>query len=120
MKKVFLTGTAHLQHLNLEIIERINNIIKLNIHILIGNYRGFDQLALQYLRLVGYPHVTVYETGSKLDFGYQIVNVGKYPAQDIEMSQQANWMLAVYDGKSRGVAANIKRMPLQKIVIINV
>ena len=117
--KVFFTGTENLQSLNSEIFTRIHNVCNLNANILIGNYRGFDQLALAFMSIIEYPNVTVYETGSSLNFGYRIINAGKYPAQDIEMSRQADFMLAIHDG-SRGVAANIKRMPANKVRIIHI
>ena len=117
--KVFFTGTENLQSLNPEILTRIHNVCNLNANILIGNYQGFDQLALAFLSVIEYSNLTVYETGSKLSFGYRIINAGRYPAQDIEMSRQADFMLAIHDG-SRGVAANIKRMPPSKVTIIHV
>ncbi len=117
--KVFFTGTENLRSLTPEIIHRISNVCNLNATILIGNYRGFDQLALRYLRSIEYPNVTVYETGSKINLGYQIINAGRYPAQDIAMSQAADFMLAVHDG-SRGVARNLERMPSNKVRIIQV
>ncbi|MFB2970376.1 hypothetical protein ACE1CD_15490 [Aerosakkonema sp. BLCC-F183] len=119
--KVFLTGTENLKSLDInpEIKERIDNICRLNAEILIGNYRGFDRLALAYLRSLNYPNVTVYETGSKLNFGYNLVNVGRYPLQDIRMSELADFMLAVHDG-SKGVERNLKRMPANKIRLIRV
>ncbi|MEG4497010.1 hypothetical protein QUB05_07365 [Microcoleus sp. F10-C6] len=118
--KVFLTGTEYLQKMNNEMWTKIHNITKLEVEILIGNYRGFDKLALTFLTILQYPNVTVYETGSNLSFGYPLVFVGRYPAQDILMSKQANYMLAVYDGKSRGVRANLKRMSPNRIRIIRV
>lgn len=118
--KVFFTGTEYLQKLTPEIITRIFNVTKLDAEILIGNYRGFDELALRFLYILEYPQVTVYETGSNLSFGYPIVAVGRYPAQHIAMSQAADYMLAVYDGKSRGVAANLQRMPQNRIRIIRI
>jgi hypothetical protein len=99
---------------------RIYKVTKLYAEIIIGNYRGFDELALAFLYIVQYPKVTVYETGSELSFGYRIVHVGRYPAQDIAMSKQAGYMLAVYDGKSRGVAANLRLLPENRIRIIRV
>ena len=117
--KVFFTGTENLQSLNSEILTRIHKVCNLNAQIVIGNYRGFDQLALRYLRSIEYPNVTIYETGSRLSFSYQIINAGRYPAQDIEMSRQADFMFAVHDG-SRGVEANIKRIPPSKVRIIHV
>ena len=68
--KVFLTGTERLQKMNSEMWTRIPNITKLNAEILIGNCRGFDQLALVFITILEYPKVTVYETGYKLSFGY--------------------------------------------------
>ena len=118
--KVFLTGTEYLQKMNCEMWTRIHNITKLDAEILIGNYRGFDKLALTFLTILQYPNVTVYETGSRLSFGYPLIFVGRYPAQDIFMSKQANFMLAVYDGKSRGVRANLTRMPPNRIRIIRI
>jgi hypothetical protein len=118
--KVFFTGTENLEILNREMSLRICKVMELKAEILIGNYPGFDQLALAFLHTLEYPNVTIYETGSKLSFGYPIVNVGRYPAQDIAMSQQADYMLAVYDGKSRGVAANLRRVPENRIRIIRV
>ena len=115
--KVFLTGTENLRSLNAEIIGRIDNICKLNGQILIGNYRGFDQLALKYLQSIAYPHVTVYETGSKMRFGYRLFDVGRYPKQDILMSELADFMLAIQDD-SKGVDRNLKRMPKNKIRLI--
>ncbi|PSB49759.1 hypothetical protein C7B67_16415 [filamentous cyanobacterium Phorm 6] len=109
--KVFFTGTENLRSLR--------GVCNLKAEILIGNYRGFDQLALRYLRSIEYPNVKVYETGSQLGFGYQIINANRYPAQDIEMSRIADFMLAVHDG-SRGVARNLRRMPSNKVRIIQV
>lgn len=118
--QVFITGTERLEKLNDEICTRIHNIITLDATILIGNYRGFDLLALRFLNSLEYPKVKVYETGTKLGFGYPIINAGRYPAQDIAMSQAADYMLAVYDGLSYGVKGNLRRMPANKTRIIYV
>lgn len=118
--QVFLTGTERLEKMNAEMWTRIHNITNLNATILIGNYRGFDQLALAFLNILEYRNVKVYETGSRLSFGYPIINAGRYPAQDIAMSQSADYMLAVHDGLSYGVKANLRRMPANKIRIIYV
>lgn len=118
--QVFLTGTERLDKMNAEMWTRIHNITKLNATILIGNYRGFDQLALAFLKILEYRNVKVYETGSGLSFGYPIIDAGRYPAQDIEMSRSADYMLAVYDGLSFGVKANLRRMPAERTRIIYV
>ena len=118
--QVFLTGTERLKKMNAEMWTRIHNITELKATILIGNYRGFDQLALVFLNTLEYHNVKVYETGSSLSFGYPVINVSRYPRQDIEMSRAADYMLAVYDGLSYGVKANLRRMPPNRIRIIRV
>lgn len=118
--KVFFTGTERINQLTPEILTRIHNVMELKAEILIGNYRGFDQLALAFLSILEYPRVTVYETGSYLDFGYPIVHAGCYPAQDIAMSEQADYMLAVWDGRSYGVGKNLQRMSRDRIRLIRI
>lgn len=102
-----LTGSEHIIGLNKEARFRLDNIIKLNAQVICGNYRGADCQMLAYLKHKKYPNVTVYETGSKKDFGYEIKDVGKYPAQDNEMRSIADYCLALYDGKSKGTKKNI-------------
>jgi|GEM_PF-1416277 len=118
--QVFLSGTERLEKMNEEMWTKIHNIIKLNATILIGNYRGFDQLALAFLNVLEYPNVKVYEAGSGIGFGYPIIDAGRYPRQDILMSRSADYMLAVHDGLSYGVKANLRRMPAEKTRIIYV
>jgi len=118
--KVFFTGTERIQSFNRETLDRIYKVTQLNAEILIGNYRGFDELALTFLFFLKYRKVTIYDAGGKITFGYPVVDVGRYPAQDIAMSKAADYMLAVYDGKSRGVAANLQRMPQNRIRIIRI
>ena len=122
--KVFVTEPEKLDKINPQICLRICKVVNLNAEILIGNCSEFDEIALEILFILEYPKVTVYETGSKDSLGYPIVfcnpNIGSYPAQDIAMSRAADYMLAVYDGKSPRVAANLKRMPANRIRIITV
>lgn len=118
--KVFFTGPAKLDKLNAEMLTRIWNVTKLEAEILIGNYKGFDQLALGYLAILEYPKVTVYETGSYVTCGYPRIDAGCYPAQDIAMSKQADYMLAVWDGRNYGVSKNLQRMPADRIRIIRI
>jgi hypothetical protein len=106
--KVFFTGLEHLKMLTSEIIERIDKVCFLDAEVLIGNYKGFDQLALSYLAQKAYPYVTIYETGSGIHCGYKLLNVGKYPAQNILMSKKADYAFAIHTG-TKGVLRNIER-----------
>ncbi|MEG4960265.1 MULTISPECIES: hypothetical protein [unclassified Microcoleus] len=93
-------------------------MISLNAEILVGNFTDFDEIALGILFLLEYPKVTVYHTGNKDNLRYPIVNVGEYPAPDIAMSAEADFMLAVCDGKTPRVTANLQRMPANRIRLI--
>ena len=108
--KVMLTGSEHISALNVEAKSRLDTIISKGFHIVCGNYRGADQAMLSYLQATGYKNVTVYETGTKLSFGFAVKDVGRYPAQDIEM-QKSDFLFALYDGKSKGTLRNIKAFP---------
>lgn len=116
--QVFITATERCVKLTPELQQRLDNIISLDAKILIGNYKGGDQTILSYLRKVGYKNVQVIETGSRLTFGFPLMEVGRYPAQDIYMSKQADYMLAVHDGKSKGVKANLNRFPKDKTRLV--
>ena len=122
--KVFFTGSESLKRIPPKVSLRIVKVMTLNAEILIGNLSDFDEIALRMLFLLEYPRVTVYQTGDKDSMGYPIVfcnpNLGYYPAQDIAMSRAADYMLAVYDGKSPRVAANLKRMSENRIRLITV
>jgi hypothetical protein len=71
--KVFLSVTGKRQKMNREMWTRIHNITRFDAEILVGNYHGFDQLALLFLNFLEYPKVTFFETGSRLSFGYSII-----------------------------------------------
>ncbi|MEG4838344.1 hypothetical protein [Microcoleus sp. B9-D4] len=114
---VFFTGTEYIDRLNDEIKWRIQNVCRLNAEIVIGNYSGFDKLALQFLQQIGYQKVTVYQTINTESYGYPLKYVGKYPAMDEHMARIADYMLAVHNG-TKGVSANIQRMHPSKVRII--
>jgi len=116
--KVFFTDPKSLKRIPPEVSLRIVKVMTLNAEILIGNLSDFDEIALGMLFLLEYPRVTVYQTGDKDSMGYPIVTVGQHPAPDIAMSEEADFMLAVCDGKSLRVTANVQRMPPERIRLI--
>ncbi|MEG5048926.1 hypothetical protein [Microcoleus sp. B4-C1] len=116
--KVFFTGPDKLEIIQPQVSLRICKVIDLNAEILVGNFSDFDEIALGILFVLEYPNVTVYQSGNKNNLGYPMVNVGQYPAPDIPMSAEADFMLAVCDGKSPRVTANLQRMPKNRIRLI--
>ena len=105
-----LTGSENISVLNAEAKSRLDTIMSKGFHIVCGNYRGADQAMLSYLQAAGYKNVIVYETGTKLSFGFAVKNVGRYPAQDIEM-RRSQYCLALYDQQSKGTLRNINAFP---------
>ncbi|MEG4970461.1 hypothetical protein QUB11_28005 [Microcoleus sp. B6-A1] len=118
--KVFFTGPENLKIIPPQVSLKICKVVGIKAEILIGNFSDFDEIALGLLFLLEYSKVTVYQTGNKENLGYPIVNVGEYPTPDIAMSAEADFMLAVCDGKSPRVTANLQRMPAERIRIIRV
>lgn len=122
--KVFFTGPESLKRIPPEVSLRIVKVMALNAETLIGKLSNFDEIALRMLFVLEYPRVTIYQTRDKDSMGYPIVfcnpELGYYLAQDIAISRAADYMLAVYDGKSPRVAANLKRMPENRIRLITV
>ena len=116
--KVFFTEPENLKIIPPQVSLRICKVVELNAEILIENFSDFDEIALGILFLLEYPNVRIYQTGNKENLGYQIVNVGQYPAPDIAMSAEADFMLAVCDGKSPRVTANLQRMPKNRIRLL--
>ncbi|MEG4587217.1 hypothetical protein QUA54_18655 [Microcoleus sp. MOSTC5] len=116
--KVFFTRSENLKIIPPQVSLRICKVVGLNAEILVGNFSDFDEIALGILFILEYPRVTVYQSGNKDNLGYPSVDVGEYPASDIAMSEEANFMLAVCDGKSPRVTANLQRMPKNRIRLI--
>lgn len=104
---IMLTGSEKITSLNEEAKNHLTNITKLGALILVGNYKGADIVMLQFLKELNYNSVEVYKCSSKKSFGYTLLDVGKYPAQDIQMRGRAEYCLALYDGVSKGTLRNI-------------
>ena len=118
--KVIISGSRNLKVLNKEIIETLKKIMELNLDIIIGDCYGIDTLIQRYLKSRNYQKVTVYHIGNhpRNNLGFKTVKVqgNRYSDKDIAMCKIADYGLAIWDGKSRGTSANIKRVPKTKII----
>ncbi|EAW33381.1 hypothetical protein [Lyngbya sp. PCC 8106] len=111
--KVVISGSRSIQSLNAEMKSRLNKLIKLNSEILIGDAYGIDSLVQAYLYSCNYQKVTVFYSRVLRNNigGWKTVNVlGGYTKRDIAMHSQADYALAIWDGKSRGTKRNIEQM----------
>ena len=55
-----------------------------------------------------------------IELGFNTVKIrgNRYLDKDIAMSQVANYGLAIWDGKTKGTQANIKRIKRTKVIIV--
>ena len=126
MTAVFIGGSRRLGRMNRDFARRLDNIMRKELRILVGDASGFDRAAQKYLAEHGYRFVLVYCTN-----GHCRNNVGKWPTQavtfrgrergfefyaakDDAMLQDAEYGLFAWDGRSKGTLRNIRRMAEQR------
>ncbi len=119
MKKVFIGGSRKLSKINSELKGRIDNIIKNNFIVLIGDANGVDKSVQKYLLEKEYKNVYVFcmdnkcrnnlgewnvryikSSLSKRDYKY-------YSIKDNEMAKETDYGLMIWDGTSRGTLNNV-------------
>jgi hypothetical protein len=121
MSSVFISGSMSISELPKEVKTNIDNIIRQNMHILVGDACGIDSAVQSYCKSMEYENVTVFtiHTNPRHNSGYQ----SKVPVpesvcgtrnrqteKDKAMSDTCNYFLAIWDGKSKGTHANIVRL----------
>jgi hypothetical protein len=119
MHSVFVAGSRALSRLNPEIGKRLDNILKREFSVLVGDANGADKAVQRYLAKREYRHVLVYcmencrnnigewpirshsaEPGAKRDRYY-------YGIKDVAMAKDATCGFMLWDGLSKGTLANV-------------
>ena len=119
MHFVFVAGSRALSRLNPQITERLDNIMRQNFSVLIGDANGADKAVQHYLAKVGYRNVVVYcmevcrnnlghwpvrphatDPGVKRDRFY-------YGIKDSAMVKDATCGFMLWDGVSKGTLTNV-------------
>lgn len=120
--KVFISGSIKIKEIPVCAIQKIDNIITRNLQVIIGDAKGIDSLVQKYLLMKSYHNVMVYYAGDKLrnNFGdwptkqMQSNNNEKgrdlFTLKDIQMAEDADFGLMIWDGESKGTLSNIKEM----------
>jgi len=121
MTSVFIGGSRAVSRLNSIIRAQLDNLIRLQCAILIGDANGADKSVQEYFANRGYPHVVVYcmercrnnlanwpakhvtAPGSRTGFAY-------YAAKDLAMAQDAKCGVMLWDGKSKGTLNNVQQL----------
>lgn len=103
--KIFIAGSMTISYLDCYVIEKLNNIIRNENEIIIGNAKGIDRLVVNFLKIKNYNFYKIYQPNKlekykKADF-YKI---------DKNMSEIANVGFMIWDGKSAGTLNNIKNL----------
>jgi hypothetical protein len=119
MTCVFVAGSRAVSRLNSQVRERLDNIMKQNFTVLVGDANGADKAVQQYLAKCHYCKVLVYsmeacrnnvgewptrahtgEPGSKRDRHY-------YSIKDEAMARDATCGFMLWDGVSKGTLTNV-------------
>ena len=118
--KVMISGSSSIKTLPPEAIERINTIMQLKAEILVGDAPGIDTEVQKYLKSAAYERVTVYHVDQIPRNNVGFPNQGGYSTdiqRDKAMGDSADRGLAVWDGQSKGTAANIERVPTRVVAV---
>jgi hypothetical protein len=119
--KVFIGGSRAVSKLNAVIHDRLNDVMRKNCTVLVGDANGADKAVQQYCADRQYPNVIVFCMASCRN------NIGQWPTRNIEpppgstgfsyfaakdlvMSQEAGCGLMLWDGKSKGTLQNILKL----------
>jgi adenine-specific DNA-methyltransferase len=122
MATVVISGSRSIGVLPQEAIASLDKIIALGFDILIGDAPGVDFAVQCYLKSRNYNKVNICISGRnnirpRNNAGFPCIIVpGSYSDRDCYMCSRAQYGLAVWDGKSKGTAHNISRVPKTKII----
>jgi len=122
---VFVAGPRALSTLDKNVEERLNNIIKQNITVLVGDANGIDKSMQQYFYRENYRNLLVYDSKGKArnnigNWPVQTVEVADnikgfdfYAAKDLKMAENADYGLMLWNGISKGTLNNIINLTKQ-------
>lgn len=116
-KTVFISGSRHLSHLNLEVKRRLERIISQKFKIIIGDANGIDKAVQKFLHTQSYPNVEIYYTGLQPRNNIAVwsskrLNTRKYPTlhdfieRDKKLAQDCDYGFMIWDCKSHGTLRN--------------
>lgn len=114
---VFIAGPRAITRLNKKVINKLDSIYDKQFDVVLGDANGIDKAVQDYFFNKSYDKITIYSTGmprnnkgnwkvknievksNKKDFDY-------YAAKDIEMAEDADCGLMIWNGKSKGTLHN--------------
>jgi len=129
--KIFIAGPRAVSELNHAITNRIDNIIKQDFEILVGDASGIDSAIQRECYNKGYKSVKVYASNGSArnnvgNWKVELVDVPNrlkgfeyYAAKDYQMAVDADYGFMIWNGKSKGTLNNmINLLKFNKMVIL--
>ncbi|WBT37758.1 addiction module antidote protein [Hyphomicrobium sp. DMF-1] len=122
MNTIFIGGSREVARLPQEVQARLDEIIKKNHHVIVGDANGADKAVQKYLADREFQNVTLFCSGDtpRNNVGHwkvQSVTVNSktkdyqfFAAKDREMARRADFGLMIWDGKSPGTLLNLVRL----------
>lgn len=121
---VFISGSKSISALPEEVKSLLDSYIDTGAEILVGDCYGVDAAVQMYLDSKGYSNVIVYcsgetprnnyVTGAKVhscaEAAKGLTGSAFHYVKDIQMAQDCDQALIVWDGKSKGTGENIRRV----------
>lgn len=122
--KIFISGSKSISMLPELAKTFIDQFIENGDEILIGDCYGVDAVVQKYLEAKGFSNVTVYCSGvtprniftsfakihSCTEAAKGLTESAFHYVKDIQMAQDCDTALMIWDGKSKGTAENLKRI----------
>jgi len=134
MKKIFISGSMNIKNINPKVVKRIDNIIKSEFSVIVGDASGSDSSVQHILKNNKYQNVTVYCSGNyprnnignwqikPIETKHQANTRAFFTAKDLEMAKDCDYGLMIWDSKSTGTLGNVLELLSQKktsIVFVN-
>ena len=122
--KVFISGSKSISALHEEVKSLLDSYIVTGAKILVGDCYGVDAAVQMYLDSKGYSNVIVYCSGetprNNFVTGAKVCSYAEaakgltgrefHYVKDIQMANDCDQAIMIWDGKSKGTAENIRRI----------
>lgn len=123
MKKVFISGSIAIKVLPGCVLQSLDKMIQNSLEVLVGDASGIDEQIQKYFAKHKYQNVTVYSiynqprTLNSSNFKVKVIDVEietsrereKQKEKDRAMTNDSEYSLVIWDGKSKGSYSNILR-----------
>ncbi|MCX6591295.1 MAG: hypothetical protein NTZ56_07200 [Acidobacteria bacterium] len=126
MTTVFVAGSINIKHLDRKVKERMDNIIASSFAVVVGDADGADKAIQSYLAERGVRNALVYCSGEsprnnlghwpvrKVESLHRPGSRAFFTVKDVEMANDADYGLMIWDAKSTGTLSNVIEMLRRK------